>query len=212
MPTFEGDFESHVTVHCDGPELARLRAWAEGIRGVRLTHIVLARGPVPSQPMLTIRGSGTFADQHAAVRDLERRLRAAGFAPIRAKIEASPWASGVPRDRAEAERLGPSVYFEHHVKLRLAPDDDGQALARLAVPHGAHVSWNARRVLGNGVHERFVTQRCHGVGRAEAGARLNALCAALRAGVHTIVSVEREFVVLDSDASVDDGWIRAIAA
>ena len=205
---FEGGFETHVTVRCAGPELARLEAWSAEHAGAKLTHIVLARGRVTSQPMLTFTGSGTFDEQRAVVADLERRLSAAGFAPIRTKIEASPWAVGVPRDRAEAEGLGAARYFEHHVKVRLGQGDDWQALASVAVPHRAHVSWNARRVLENGAHERFVTQRCRGVGLAEAGEQLEALCAALRADGWEIVSAEREFVVFDSDAGVDDGWIE----
>ncbi|WP_034271684.1 hypothetical protein [Actinospica robiniae] len=205
---FEGEFESHVTVRCAGPELARLQAWSAENTGAKLTHIVLARGRVPSQPMLTFTGSGTFDEQRAVIVDLERRLSAAGFAPVRTKIEASPWAAGVPQDRAEAESLGAARYFEHHVKVRLAPGDDWQALALVAVPHGAHVSWNARRVLENGAHERFVTQRCFGVGLAEAGEKLEALCAALCEGGWEIVSAEREFVVFDSDAGIDDGWIE----
>ncbi|MBR7836796.1 hypothetical protein KDL01_26180 [Actinospica durhamensis] len=204
---FTGDFESHVTVRCDESELARLGTWAAGAEGVKLTHIVLGRGRVPSQPMLTITGSGTLADQHARTGALERRLEAAGFTPVRTKIEASPWTAGVPQNRAQVEESGPEGYFEHHVKVRLSPGFDWRTLADVAIPHGAHVSWNARRVLGDGGQERFVTQRCHGIGNDEAGERVDALCAALRESGE-IVSVEREFVVFDSDASVDDGWIE----
>lgn len=204
---FAGDFESHVTVRCDEPELARLETWAVGAEGVKLTHIVLGRGRVASQPMLTITGSGTLADQHARTGELERRLEAAGFTPVRTKIEASPWTAGVPQDRAQAGKSGPARYFEHHVKVRLPPGFDWRALADVAIPHGAHVSWNARRVFGDGGQDRFVTQRCHGVGNDEARERVDELCAALRESGE-IVSVEREFVVFDSDASVDDGWIE----
>lgn len=38
-------------------------------------------------------------------------------------------------------------HFEHHLKLRLPAGYDRAALESLAVPHGAHVSWNARRSL-----------------------------------------------------------------
>jgi len=214
---FHGDFEAHVTVHCDEPELPDLAAWAASSVGtpgpgtataMKVTHIVLGRGRVRSQPMLTITGSGTLTDQYAAVLDLERQLVAGGFAPVRTKIEASPWATGVPQDEAQARRLGPAFYFEHHIKLVLNAGLGWDALVPVALEHGAHVSWNARRVLDGGRHERFVTQRCHEVGLTEAGRRMEALCAALRDGGFEIVSVEREFVVFDSDASVDDGWIE----
>ena len=54
-----------------------------------------------------------------------------------------------------------SSYFEHHVKVVLA---DGEAMAtvwQVSERHAAHVSRNARRLLPDGRHERFVTQRCH---------------------------------------------------
>ena len=206
-PVFEGEFETHVTVRCDEVWLRRFEGWIAGVEGAKLTHIVLGRGRMRSQPMLTVTGSGSSAGQRAVASSLVRRLVADGFEPVRVKIEASPWAAGVPGDDAAAVRLGPGFYFEHHVKLVLDPDFEWEALADLVIPHGAHVSWNARRVLGAGRQERFVTQRCHGVGLPRAGERLAQLCAVLRGTGYEIVSIEREFVVFDSDASVDDGWI-----
>lgn len=205
---FEGDFDVHVTVRCDDAgELERLGEWAENVAGVKLTHIVLGRGRVASQPMLTFVGSGTLAELRAAASGLAGRLSAAGFAVVRTKIEAAPWTRGVPRDRASAVSLGPGMYFEHHVKVRLGAGVDWRVLVDTATAHCAHVSWNARRVFGDGGQERFVTQRCRLVGDADAQESVSALCAALLDRAE-IVSVEREFVVFDSDASVDDGWIE----
>ncbi|MFD7837350.1 hypothetical protein [Streptomyces sp. NPDC059761] len=71
------EYETHVTVRCPDPgELARLEAWAGG-RGLKVTHILLARGRMVSQPMLTL----PDRDGHEA---LVPRLRAAGFDPVRA--------------------------------------------------------------------------------------------------------------------------------
>ncbi|WP_240809855.1 hypothetical protein [Actinomadura sp. WMMA1423] len=122
----------------------------------------------------------------------------------RTKIEAAPWNEGVPASDAEADGL---CYFEHHIKLLLDPGDDTAALAETVVPHGAHLSRNARRVRADGRSERFVTQRCHRVGARTAGQRLDTLTSVLRANGHDIASVEREFVVFDGNASLDDGWI-----
>lgn len=205
---FGGDFETHVTVRCAESELPGLGEWAAIRPGVKLTHIMLGRGRVPSQPMLTVTGSGTLAGQRIAARELAAQLNAGGFVPMRVKIEASPWATGVPQDDSQAAALGPGFYFEHHIKLLLTPGVDWQALAQIAIPHGAHVSWNARRVHESGHQERFVTQRCHGVGLPEAGLALTRLCNALSEGGYELISTEREFVVYDSDASVDDGWIE----
>ncbi|WP_405787145.1 hypothetical protein [Streptomyces sp. NBC_01367] len=193
MIDFMAEYETHVTVRCaDAAELARLDAWA-GARELKVTHILLARGRMVSQPMLTL------PDRTGHER-LVPRLRAAGFDPVRVKVETVPWTTDSP---------GPGGgYFEHHLKLRLPADFDRAALEDLVVPHGAHLSWNARRVLAAGAHERFVTQRWRGTA-AQAGAACDALVAALGTAGYGIRSQEREFVLYDSDLSVDDGWIEA---
>ncbi|MFE6846328.1 hypothetical protein [Streptomyces sp. NPDC057686] len=185
------EYETHVTVRCPDPgELARLEAWAGG-RGLKVTHILLARGRMVSQPMLTLR-------DRTGHETLVPRLRAAGFDPVRVKVETVPWTT---------DRPGPGGgYFEHHLKLLLPADFDRGALESLVVPHGAHLSWNARRVLAGGAHERFVTQRWRGTA-AGATAACDALAAALGSAGYEIRSEEREFVLYDSDLSVDDGWI-----
>lgn len=185
------EYETHVTVRCaDAAELARLDAWA-GARELKVTHILPARGRMVSQPMLTL------PDRTGHER-LVPRLRAAGFDPVRVKVETVPWTTDSP---------GPGGgYFEHHLKLLLLADFDRAALESLVVPHGAHLSWNARRVLSGGAHERFVTQRWRGTA-AEAGAACDGLVAVLRAAGYEVRSQEREFVLYDSDLSVDDGWI-----
>ncbi|MGZ9930841.1 hypothetical protein ACXNSR_13190 [Streptomyces sp. NC-S4] len=187
------EYETHVTVRCaDAAELARLDAWA-GARELKVTHILLARGRMVSQPMLTL------PDRTGHER-LVPRLRAAGFDPVRVKVETVPWTTDSP---------GPGGgYFEHHLKLLLPADFDRAALESLVVPHGAHLSWNARRASAGGAQERFVTQRWRGTA-AEAGAACDALVAALGAAGYEVRSEEREFVLYDSDLSVDDGWIEA---
>ncbi|MFI6942876.1 hypothetical protein ACIBI4_26710 [Streptomyces sp. NPDC050418] len=193
-------YEAHVTVRCAGAgELARFERWAAR-EGLKATHIVLARGRMCSQPMLTLRESDGFAAQLAAAREVAGRLRAAGLDPVRIKVESTPWAPEVPALPTGRE------HFEHHVKLLLDADTDRAALTRVALAHGAHLSWNARRVRSCGRHERFVTQRCFGVPRAAAEQALGALLADLAR--YDVLSVEREFVLYDSDLTVDDGWIR----
>jgi hypothetical protein len=207
--TFSGPFEAHVTVDCEAEaQFARLDAWAARA-GLKLTHIVLARGRTPSQPMLTLRGRGALGEQLAEARCVTDALAQDGFTVLRVKLEVSPWAEGVPPGDDTEARLHAAAgrYFEHHVCLLLEPGSDLAVLAQLVTPHRAHLSWNARRIGADGLERRFVTQRCHGVGRGTAGARLDALLAALRQAGHRWAEVEREFVVHDSDAGVDDGWI-----
>lgn len=228
-----GEFEAHVTVRCDGgdAQAGRLERWAVA-RGWKFTHIVLARGRVPSQPMLTLGGCGPYEEQVRICDAAADGLRAAGFAPVRMKIEVPPWDPVVPRSDEEARAWGarggagatggtPQRYFEHHVKVLLdagpgtaSPGQRGPdarrlaALTAAAVAHDAHLSWNARRTAGPGGREqRFVTQRCHGVGLPTARARLAALRRAVADLGVDIAEVEQEFVVHDSDIAVDEGWI-----
>lgn len=85
-------YETHVTVRCPDPvELARLEAWAAG-RELKVTHIVLARGRMVSQPMLTL----PDRDGHES---LVPRLRAAGFDPVNEPLPVGPQpveVAGVP--------------------------------------------------------------------------------------------------------------------
>ncbi|MEU3772675.1 hypothetical protein AB0F11_05570 [Streptomyces sp. NPDC032472] len=191
------EYETHITVRCPDPaELARLEAWA-GARGLKVTHIVLARGRMASQPMLTL----ADRDGHEG---LVPRLRADGFDPVRVKVETVPWTRDLP---------GPGGgYFEHHLKLLLPAVHDRTRLEALVAPHGAHLSWNARRVRADGRQERFVTQRWRGpagaAGVAGAGRACDALVAQLLAAGYEIDSEEREFVLYDSDLTVDEGWIE----
>ncbi|MFF6776139.1 hypothetical protein ACFY8W_21610 [Streptomyces sp. NPDC012637] len=186
-------YETHVTVRCrTEAERDGLAAWAAA-RGLKLTTIVLARGRTPVQPMLTLPDRTGHPEVVAG-------LRAAGFDPVRVKVETVPWST---------EPAGPGGgYYEHHLKLALPAAYDRDALEALVVPHGAHVSWNARRVLPGpgGRHERFVTQR-HPGPAAAAGLACDGLVAALVAAGHEVVAEEREFVLSDSDVSLDEGWL-----
>ncbi|WP_448319408.1 hypothetical protein [Streptomyces sp. CO7] len=196
-------YEAHLTVRCpDDAALDRLRRWSAA-RGLKLTHVVLARGRTPSQPMVTLRDADSYAGQLSQARSVRAALEADGFPVARLKVESDPLAPEVPR-----EPCGDGRHFEHHVKLRLDAAADLAALAARVAPHGAHLSWNARRVTGPGHHERFVTQRCRGVDARGARQALDALLEAL-AG-EEVLDVEREFVLYDSDASVDAGWLEEL--
>ncbi|MFB6818542.1 hypothetical protein ACFCV8_28770 [Streptomyces sp. NPDC056347] len=216
---FEGEFETHLTVRIDsragegagaGREFGRLERWARE-RGLGLTHIVLDRGATPDQPMLTERGRGTLSGQRAAADRRAAELRAAGFPVVRVKIEAAPWNADVPGSAAEAAALPPGLHFEHHVKLLLSGEPEADVARRVAERHGARLSRNARRLTGPRSHERFVTQRCHAVGRPGARAELDSLLDALHDAGLEVLEVEEEFVVHDDRPAVDAGWLDAPA-
>ncbi|MCY9786108.1 nucleotidyl transferase AbiEii/AbiGii toxin family protein [Nocardiopsis sp. EMB25] len=219
---FPGDFETHLTL--DAPTPARVdeaAAWARE-NGLKFTHIELDRGASASQPMVTYHGHGTLSGEIAVAEKWTDRLAEGGFGVTRAKIEVSQSNVGVPRNREEALALPAHCYFEHHIKLLLAPDTDLDALSRLVEPHLARFSRNARRVREDGYQERFVTQRCSRVGLSTARALLDQLQTALReeglawawrpqdADPETrVLGIEREFVVYDSALGLDAGWMDA---
>lgn len=217
-----GDFETHLTVRPAPGTDGALAAWAAAHR-LKYTRIVLDRGATPDQPMLTATGRGTLTGLRAAAGDWAARLRADGFEVTRVKVEAAPWNEGVPASDDEAATEPADRYFEHHVKVVLPVTDDPAtdgpaidgpaealaALGELVEPHGARVSRNARRVLTGGRQERFVTQRCHRVGRPAAKAALEALLAALAAAEVSVVEVEEEYVATDDNLALDAGWLDA---
>jgi hypothetical protein len=199
---FSGDFEVHLTGSAQ--EVDGLAAFASR-RGAKFTHILLDRGDTPSQPMLTVRGSGTLEDLHRLADGWRADLAAAGLRVLRVKIEAAPGNEGVPASDLDASE---ELYFEHHVKVRLTAGD-AAAVDRLRwaiAENGASVSRNARRRRGRH-EERFLTQRCRGVGRATARTRLDALLAVLRDGGYEVLEVEEEYVVHDDALHIDSGWL-----
>jgi hypothetical protein len=203
MSEFEGVFDIHLTVDA-GNDVDRLNHWARA-NEVKFTHIVLARGAVRSQPMLTIAGRGTLTEQRGVAAACTAKLLGEAFTVVRVKIEAAPWNEDVPQDRTAATALR-GCYFEHHVKV-VVPGDL-TALAEMAGAHSAHVSRNARRTRGDGTHERFVTQRCRGVGLPTARRRFEALLDALEVGGFAVLEAEQEFVVYDDNLDIDHGWIE----
>ncbi|MFF3565855.1 hypothetical protein ACFYXS_38095 [Streptomyces sp. NPDC002574] len=204
---FTGDFETHFTLPVPRPgDEERIRARAE-LHGLKYTRIVLDRGAAPDQPMPALRGRGTLPVRRDAAARWTGRPRAAGFDVARVKIEAAPWNADVPRTGREAPALPSGCSFEHHVKLAVADPARPAEVRAVAGQHASHVSRNARRDLGGRGHERFVIQRCRGVGRPQARLRLDPLLAALRAAAFPVVEVEEEFVVHDDRPALDDGWI-----
>jgi hypothetical protein len=165
---------------------------------------VLESGATPTQVMITAGSSGTQESVAAEAESLRGKLCAAGFTPSRVKIEAAPWNAGIPQDAIPA-----GTYFEHHVKLLLPPGADLSDLTEQVIRHGAHLSRNARRTRPDGFIERFVTQRCYGVGQPVARTAFRALLTALEG--QAILESEEEYVVYDSAPVLDKGWLPEAA-
>ncbi|MFG2558693.1 hypothetical protein [Streptomyces sp. NPDC048496] len=90
---FAGELETHLTVRLGtaaGAMDARARLEHRAGRiGLKLSRIVLDRGSLPDQPMLTGTGRGTRTERRATALLRSAESRATGFPVIRVKIEAS---------------------------------------------------------------------------------------------------------------------------
>lgn len=189
-------YEIHLTVSAAADD-QELRSWAAGAGG-KYTRIMLDRGVTADQPMLSWLTGGTAVEAEQFARRTANDLERSGFPVTRLKVEAAASSRTTP---ATGE-----LYFEHHVKLLLPAGADLEPVRAVAGRHGARLSRNARRVREDGVQERFVTQRCHLVDRAGAGAALAALLGAIGAAGWAIAEVEEEFVLVDDNPSLDAGW------
>jgi hypothetical protein len=205
MVDMSGEFELHLTANSFDAD--RLRAFADE-RSLKFSHIVLDRGDITSQPMITVPGTGALDDQIALGTRWTEELRAANIGCARIKVEAAPDNVGVPQGDDDAVD---GRYFEHHVKL-LLPDNDlvrRIELAQLITPYHARLSRNARRERSDGAQERFVTQRCYRAGRRNARALLDELLAVLRTTGYDILQIEEEYVAHDTGIGLDRGWLDA---
>lgn len=201
-----GTYEAHVTVAADtDPERFQATCAALGVKCVR---IELPAGAAPLQPMTASYHRGELAAVAVEVAGLCRAVRSAGFAVRRLKLEAVATNEGVPETDAEAATAPPSDHFEFHIKLMLPADTDEAALRALVGQHGARLSRNARKQEADGRAERFVTLRVYGKGRGSAFAAFDRLCDDLTAAGYTVSSRLREYIVFDSEAGLDAGWME----
>ena len=220
---FVGEFETHITVSLeacslsnDDREIDRLQKWCID-RKLKFLHILLDAAPemltgcnTRSQPMLTRRGQGNFADELDVAKNLSQSLIAAAFPVVRIKIEAAPENQGIPQSDLEASSHPADRYFEHHIKLLLEPTEDFIILREITQRHSAHLSQNVLRVRADGWQERFVTQRCMHVGHNSAKKQLQILLKSIESLGYNPIDVEAEFVVYDSNLALDRGWIQAV--
>lgn len=205
---FTGEFETHITVGLnDLDEVKRLHKWSAN-HGLKCLHIVLDRGVTESQPMLTRHGWGDFTNELGIAVALCQSLKAEGFSAVRIKMEVASGNQGVPQSTSEARNHPQDRYFEHHIKLLLESSTEMEALVKLAEQHSAHLSRNVLRTRSDNYHERFVTQRCMAVGRDQAQQQLQKLLDAIAALEYSVMEVEEEFVIYDSNLGIDQDWIQ----
>jgi hypothetical protein len=207
--TCRGTFETHVTVEAeDRAARERFRALC-GEWGVKCVLIELPEGTSRSQPMTASYHSGELADVLGEVVGLTRRVRAAGFAVTRLKLEAVATNPGLPDTDEEARRFPPENYYEFHAKLLLPAGADLAALRDCCARHEARLSSNALKADQDGRREQFVTLRLYHAGRQRAFAHFDRLVDDLTAAGYVVGSRLREYTIYDSAVRLDAGWLDA---
>lgn len=207
---FTGELEIHLTIYLGKTKtVAELQEWGR-IYDLKCLHIILDRGEVSSQPMLTRRASGKLTDEIGTALHLKELLIADGFQVVRIKIEAAPWNENVPQSSAEIIISSTEKkYFENHIKILMDSQTEHTVLLEKVVRHAAHLSRNALRQSSEGFEERFVTQRNWSIGYSESRQKLNELLQEIRALNYPVIDVEEEYVIYDTNLKIDAGWIQA---
>jgi hypothetical protein len=209
MSPYAGTFESHVTVRAEGPEqIERFRELCRE-RGLKCLLIELARGTYHSQPMTATHHEGSFEDVLAEAQAAARFFRDSGLEVTRVKIEADPTSRGVPGTDLEAARLPPTNYFEFHLLVTLARMIELPALGEICEKHNAHLSSNAFKRATAEETQRFVTMRLEGAGLKRASAVFEELARAVEAAGYQTSRQVHEYVVYDSNVSLDAGWMNS---
>jgi hypothetical protein len=201
---FPGAFETHLTILAANYD-QQLTQWSVD-RGWKFLHIVLERGAIATQPMISYRGHGGLKEQLQIAQVIFQELQHKGFEVTRIKIEAALENNDIPQSNLAAQEF-PNCYFEYHLKLLLAVDKDRSTLIDLVQPYGAHLSRNARRQRSDGQREYFVTQRCSGVGLMTAQQRFQDLAGIVVNRGYSMISSHGEYVVYDNNIGLDRGWI-----
>lgn len=205
---FAGEFETHITVCLNNlNDVKLLHKWSAN-RGLKCLHIVLDQGVTPSQPMLTRHGRGNLTQQLEIAADLCQSLKADRFSTVRIKIEVASDNPNVPQSNLQALNHPSDRYFEHHIKLLLESSADIMPLTEFAEQHSARLSRNILQTCSDNYSERFINQRCMKMGRVEAHQELQKLLNAIAYLKCTVIDIEEEFVVYDSNLALDEGWIQ----
>lgn len=213
-----GRYESHVTVRFSPllssgveEEIERFKETCEAL-SCKPILIELDAGQVPQQLMTGRWHLGPFGEVQRQVYELGRGLVKAGFHVLRTKIEASPSSVNIPAFDEEALSNFPATnYFEFHVRLQLKQFDTEaiERLRRLAKSRlNGHLSRSAFKRLSPEIEQRFVTLRMYNTGRDSAYRSLESALEILRQEGYDIDGAQREYAVMDSNVSLDAGWIE----
>lgn len=201
-------FETHLTFNADDAEsLAVLQQRGQDL-GLKCTHIVLAQGDYASQPMLTLHSKGILESEIAKAHQLGNQLAGDGLEVNRIKLEVDTDSKLIPQQLDDPRVQNDKYYFEYHIKLDLPNHYDLKALKQLVYPLGGHLSRNDFKSTTDRI-QRFVTLRGHRCLLETAEDQFSQLLTVIEESDQiTVLEIEKEYVVYDTNYQLDSGWIE----
>ncbi len=171
--------------------------------GLIRPRVTMARslyGSHPVQPMLTFCIS-SLADPNRIADDVYsiwNDMKLAEMTVGRVKVEASAHNDGVLTSTPPPE----SHYFEFHAKVPIAKTDDWNTIAKICIKHGSHLFFNSYKTAMIPI---LTLRRYASLTTLESD--FAQLQDELAGAGFPINSIEKEYSVLDTDVSYDEGWL-----
>ena len=155
-----------------------------------------------------------FHDVIQQMEEHSKKLLQLGWKVVRMKCETTPVTTvgrvNCPIENVDAANYPPTNYFEFHVKIQLFFDDVYDirlaTLKDLTLKHHGHLSKNAFKSFSDQEH-RFVTFRCYHLGLKAASAKVDIFVDDVLSHHLSILQVQREYAVWDTNVDHDSGWI-----
>lgn len=202
LSSYRDVYEVHLTVLTSGAsDVSSLRTLCTA-NGVKLIHVELPEGAVPSQLITASIHRGSLEKVETEAAALRRLLSERGYGVTRTKVEAFLKNSCVPETPPER----PDQYFEFHAKVVIASPEDLTRLKEFCATRHVHMSRTSSNRLASGEEMRFTTMRVYRTGRVDAERYFDAYLTELTQRGWAYNNVIREFTILDTKPSLDDGW------
>jgi hypothetical protein len=150
--------------------------------------------------------TGDDADAWNKMKDVVWYLSAKGFEVVREKIETVPWHPKAVVYDPDTDKDG---YFEAHIPIIVASEDEKTFLSGVCQSQGLHLSRNPFKTFDNGTYVQFITLR-----RKIQADKFKQLVSTvvlgfLRNGISISGSPEVEYALYDSNVNHDAAWISS---
>lgn len=192
--TSEIPFEIHITMNDFPKEKLELFVKECENLGAKPLLILLSRGNVVNQPMLSkIIYDKSLNSIHEKIQQFVMSIELFGFVTDRVKIE-------IPANKHSffiSDKMGFEKYFEWHGKINYKHSD---RLLIICEEHQAHLSINGLK------NTKFITLREFG-GKVDFDIRINSLINELKMSKYDVISQHHEYCIYDSNVVMDKGWL-----